>query len=724
MKKYILKYFVLFSIIALQLNISAQIPNGYYDNATGTGATLKTNLYNIIKTHTDVGYGGLYDAYQTTDNLPSGKVWDMYSLRADGTADYFYSHTGADQCGSYNSEADCYNREHSFCDSWLGAASPQRSDLFHVVPTDGYVNNRRGSYPHGEVLTTSWTSTNGSKLGSSDPATGYTGIVFEPIDEFKGDFARQYFYVATCYENKIAGWVNNGSANQILDGTTFPSYKTWFINMLISWCELDPVSQKEIDRNEAIYLIQHNRNPYIDHPEYVCLVWGTNCSFRITSQPVITIPINNLYTYNITYTGTNVTLTCPTKPTWLTTFTDNQDGTAILQGTPTLADLGDNPVKLLLSDGTINAEQNFTITVTDPNFQITSTPVTSVLTNEQYTYNITYTGTGATLICTDKPAWITTFINNLNGTAILQGTPSANDFGTYNVNLQLSDGNTIINQSFAIEVIANNYVTIFNKIFNDNSLSSGGWFSPSILGNGQIWNIPTTQSGHNNSYCAYIYGFSSTPKENEDWLISPAFVPNDYIEKILTFWTACNGTGNDLKAYYSTNYAGAGDPNTATWTELSFTLPTTSDWTWASSGNIDISEITGSKAYIAFKYTSTTTAAKAWKIDDIKLQGTANTTNKIVENNKNIDLKIYPNPFNNYLNFEYYLTENSQVTIQMYDILGNKVADLTNEYQFVGYQYLTLNLNNKMKNNFVNGIYFINLKTENQNIYRKIILNK
>jgi len=266
------------AFLILSVSIFSQIPAGYYNSATGTGATLKTNLYNIIKSHTDVGYGGLYDAYQTTDNLPSGKVWDMYSLKADGTAAYFYNHTGSDQCGgSYNSEGDCYNREHSFCDSWLGAASPQRSDLFHVVPTDGYVNNRRGSYPHGKVLTPTWTSTNGSKLGSSDPATGYSGTVFEPIDEFKGDFARQYMYVATCYENKIAGWVNNGSADQILAGNTFPAYQTWFVDLLIDWCNLDPVSQKEIDRNNAVYAIQGNRNPFIDHPEYACLVWGGSC---------------------------------------------------------------------------------------------------------------------------------------------------------------------------------------------------------------------------------------------------------------------------------------------------------------------------------------------------------------------------------------------------------------------------------------------------------------
>lgn len=271
------KYLLLILTIGFFANLFAQIPPGYYNGASGLqGAQLKTALYNIIKGHTDKGYDGLYACYATTDDLPNGKVWDMYSANATGTANYYYTNSSdnTDQCGNYNSEGDCYNREHTFCDSWLGASSPQRSDLFHVVPTDGWVNNKRGSYPHGKVVTASYTSSNGSKLGASDASTGYSGTVFEPIDEFKGDFARMYFYVATRYENLIAGWSNNGSANLILNGTAYPAYKTWFLNLMYQWHLNDTVSLKEIDRNNAIFGFQHNRNPYIDHPEYVGLVWG------------------------------------------------------------------------------------------------------------------------------------------------------------------------------------------------------------------------------------------------------------------------------------------------------------------------------------------------------------------------------------------------------------------------------------------------------------------
>ena len=160
----LLPLFFIFSV-----SLFAQIPAGYYSAAVGkTGAALKTQLSSIITAGAvDKGYDFLYTIYKTSDNLPNGKVWDMYSLKSDGTANYYYDH-GSDKCGSYSGEGACYNREHTFCDSWLGNASPQRSDAHHLIPTDGYVNNRRSSFPHGKVGSASWTSSNGSKLGNSD----------------------------------------------------------------------------------------------------------------------------------------------------------------------------------------------------------------------------------------------------------------------------------------------------------------------------------------------------------------------------------------------------------------------------------------------------------------------------------------------------------------------------------------------------------------------------
>jgi len=249
--------------------VVAQIPSGYYNTATGTGSTLKTQLYNIIKGHTVVSYDDLWAAFQTTDDRANGKVWDMYS-----NCTFTF---GTHQCGNYSVECDCYNREHSFPNSWFGGveSSAMYSDLFHLVPTDGKVNGMRSNYPYGEVTSPTYTSGNGSKLGNCS-YPGYTGTVFEPIDEYKGDFARNYFYMATRYENVIAGWhVYNEFVEAVLLANAYPAYETWFLNMLGEWHKNDPVSQKEIDRNNTIYTsYQHNRNPFIDHPEYVYSIWG------------------------------------------------------------------------------------------------------------------------------------------------------------------------------------------------------------------------------------------------------------------------------------------------------------------------------------------------------------------------------------------------------------------------------------------------------------------
>jgi hypothetical protein len=148
------------------------------------------------------------------------------------------------------------------------------TDLFQVYPSDGKVNEVRGNYPYGKVGTADYTSTNGSKRGNC-VTTGYSGTVFEPADEYKGDFARTYFYMATRYENLIAGWYANSTyADAVLQNNNFPVFETWFLNMLGEWHVADPVSAKEIDRNDAIYAIQGNRNPFIDHPEYVYQIWG------------------------------------------------------------------------------------------------------------------------------------------------------------------------------------------------------------------------------------------------------------------------------------------------------------------------------------------------------------------------------------------------------------------------------------------------------------------
>jgi endonuclease I/chitodextrinase len=261
----------------------AQIPTGYYSTATGTGYTLKTQLYNIIKGHVDNGYAGLYTTYQTSDvdNFyeNDGSVLDMYSEKPAGTDPYNYSLGTTQRCGTYSVEGDCYNREHIIPQSSFGSAAPMVSDAHFITPTDGKVNGQRSNYPHGMVASATWTSLNGSKLGSS-AVSGYTGTVFEPIDEFKGDIARMYFYFATRYETTVSGYtfpMFNGTSNQV--------FTTAFLNMLLAWNTQDPVNAREIARNNAIYGTQSNRNPYIDHPEYVQAVWNPTADSQAPTAP-------------------------------------------------------------------------------------------------------------------------------------------------------------------------------------------------------------------------------------------------------------------------------------------------------------------------------------------------------------------------------------------------------------------------------------------------------
>jgi endonuclease I len=273
MTKYTLKTVLFACLLFVPTTVPAQIPDGYYSPVDGKQErAVKTALFHIISDHTELTYKDLWTAFTDTDAKPNGKVWDMYSDNPNGAPAYEFTFI-TDQCGNYQKESDCYNREHSFPKSWFDDAFPMYTDLFHLYPTDGYVNGKRSNYPFGEVNAPSWTSSNGSKLGNNATA-GYSKTVFEPVDAYKGDFARTYFYMVTCYEDKVANWKST-EAQESLAGNSYPAFKQWAIDVLLKWHRNDPVSQKEIDRNNVIYtLYQHNRNPYIDHPELVEYIWG------------------------------------------------------------------------------------------------------------------------------------------------------------------------------------------------------------------------------------------------------------------------------------------------------------------------------------------------------------------------------------------------------------------------------------------------------------------
>ena len=247
----------------------AAVPDNYYAAVDGKSSAeaILTALNGIISGHTVINYDGLEPYYQQTD-FYSDTLWDMYS-----TCRFVADDANIPQ----KQLCDGWNKEHVCCQSWLGSG-PMVSDLYNVYPTDARVNNLRSNYPYGEVNGANGTGISkdpeGHALGklgySSKTITGYSDRVFEPHDDYKGDFARTFMYMVARYRaNSING--GNGAVMFTSSPTNFTAYAR---EMLLRWHRADPVSMKEVDRNQAVYGIQHNRNPFIDYPELAEYIWG------------------------------------------------------------------------------------------------------------------------------------------------------------------------------------------------------------------------------------------------------------------------------------------------------------------------------------------------------------------------------------------------------------------------------------------------------------------
>ena len=302
----------LVALVALTMNAFAQGPNNsgtYYAAADGKkGAELKTALCTIIRANLNdnvVSYSpGLWNAYPKTDAKPNDptKVWDMYS----SISDFTFGAPDQDSGSGGSTEGDKYNREHSFPREWFGGAvAPMNTDLFHVYPTDKLVNNKRSSLPYGENNGENYKSNGGfSKIGKCTLSGSGAVNCFEPNDIYKGDFARTYFYMVTCYENEVTSW-NNGALGVTLDGSKYPAFTTWQLNMLMKWAQNDPVDNpiaKETLRNEEVAKIQKNRNPFIDYPGLEEYIWGSMkdvaFSYDNYQQPTAIMTVKTEHRYN------------------------------------------------------------------------------------------------------------------------------------------------------------------------------------------------------------------------------------------------------------------------------------------------------------------------------------------------------------------------------------------------------------------------------------------
>ena len=296
---FVLCSFFVLSMAAKTVTPAASLPTYYKDINGKSGKSLFDAVHVVTKVgYSSLGYSGLWTAYKTTDLRANGKIWDMYS-----DCSWTYS---SDQCGSYSNECDCYNREHSIPKSWFGGSeSGPGCDIFQVVPTDGWVNNKRSNYAFGEVSSASYTY-DGAKLGSAKSITitggntiagntgasvSCSGTVFEPRDEYKGDFARGYFGTMIKWANGDYSAFTTGDGSKIFSS----NYSTgafgltkYGVALLMKWHRQDPVSQKEIDRNNGIQQTQGNRNPFIDYPYLAEYIWGEKAGETLDLGNLIT----------------------------------------------------------------------------------------------------------------------------------------------------------------------------------------------------------------------------------------------------------------------------------------------------------------------------------------------------------------------------------------------------------------------------------------------------
>ena len=280
-------------------NLYAVTPS-YYNAVDGkSGKNLFDAVHTVAKTdYKGLSYDGLWTAYCAIDINSSGKVWDMYSNATS------YTCGSSAQGANYKKEGDSYNREHSIPKSWFGGSTSSGTpgtDLFHVVPTDGYVNNRRSNYAFGEVASATYTSQSGCKLGSPKSISISNSIlnasgsssqscsqtpVFEPMNEYKGDFARGYFGTMIKWANGDYQTFTTGDGaaifNTAYDAAHYYGLTGYGVALLLKWHREDPVSQKEIDRNDGIQSQQGNRNPFIDYPELVEYIWGEHSGETVT----------------------------------------------------------------------------------------------------------------------------------------------------------------------------------------------------------------------------------------------------------------------------------------------------------------------------------------------------------------------------------------------------------------------------------------------------------
>lgn len=368
---FVLQALLLFSATVFAINNAT-----YYASANGKKQKdLKTALYKIVGNPSTKSYGSLWDWYYDTDRLSDNQVVDRYS----NTKRYF-TERGSQPSGM--------NKEHGIAQSWWGGGTTGiGADLQHVMPSDATANSKKGNFGMGIVTSQSWT--NGSiKVGKGTAGNNGTVQLWEPADKWKGDFARAYFYIVTAYEEKSL--VQTEGANT-MQNNTYPKLQPWAYELYLKWSREDPVDDLERKRNDVVYGIQGNRNPFIDFEGLEQYIWGNyqnvafsasdyvnpngddtpslqtpNASFALASK---TLKVGNTYQQVLTTNSDGAVSYVSSNPNVATVDVQTGTVTALSVGTTTITATVDATTTFLL------AEASYTIVVEKDGVGPTPQPV-------------------------------------------------------------------------------------------------------------------------------------------------------------------------------------------------------------------------------------------------------------------------------------------------------------------------------------------------------------
>lgn len=294
-------FLICFAIIFfIETNNLLADPGNYYSGIdTNTScANFKTILYNLIKNDHHLTYGSIDNNYNRTDLKPAEAPLSGYVIVERYCADI---PTAFDSCnfrfddslsgapsfcftgGTFNYFCACYAKEHVLPKAWFNGTTTfsanEYTDITYIWPADSKMNNAKSNYPIGYVSAANLISYNNTKVGTSNSSLNYgynNSLVFEPNDAFKGDFARAYLYFVTRYQDSVPAFRRNNIAVDVFSSTIYPGLQPWILQLCVKWHKQDPPDDFERKRNDSVYAIQGNRNPYIDYPHWVEKAFGTD----------------------------------------------------------------------------------------------------------------------------------------------------------------------------------------------------------------------------------------------------------------------------------------------------------------------------------------------------------------------------------------------------------------------------------------------------------------